>query len=267
MNQKRLFFAYNVSAPWPEKFPRGRLISTLQRHMTLSFLGTVDYEHLLSILENLPPCTSCIGSVGVFDQCLFLPNKQANVVAWHGKLIGDTAKIINFQKSLTLWSQLEGYSHDDIEREWLPHVTIARQPFDAAAWENVFKPLPFMLGDFCLYESLGNLNYAPIWKRSVTPPFEEIEHTADVAFNVYGQSLEQIYLHAMIAISFIFPPMLLYLEQNLKVNSLDDIIIFLNQFVYRADCSIGCPFKAVSFHGDLQILTNNILKWEMIIDV
>jgi hypothetical protein len=40
----------------------------------------------------------------------------------------------------------------------------------------------------------------------------------------------------------------------------------LNEAIARVDEQMGTPFKAVSFHGDIQE-EEGVLKWEMIVDV
>jgi len=37
--------------------------------------------------------------------------------------------------------------------------------------------------------------------------------------------------------------------------------------VAQADQEIGAPFKAVSFHGNIVKKNNQLLEWEMIVDV
>lgn len=97
-------------------------------------------------------------------------------------------------------------------------------------------------------------------------PFEEIEHTADIAFNVRGRDFTELYFNAVGALGFIFPPIIQFKNSSLSVMSIEDVIINLNVCVTLADSAIGAPFKAVSFH---HLLTekNGIYFWEMIIDV
>jgi RNA 2',3'-cyclic 3'-phosphodiesterase len=43
---KRLFFAFEVDAPWPEALPSGRILEPSCRHMTLAFLGNIPFAPL-----------------------------------------------------------------------------------------------------------------------------------------------------------------------------------------------------------------------------
>ena len=39
-DEKRLFFAAELTAAWPEHLPSGRILEEENRHMTLAFLGS-----------------------------------------------------------------------------------------------------------------------------------------------------------------------------------------------------------------------------------
>lgn len=260
---KRLFFGVEVHAPWPSEFPPGRLLDKTHRHLTLAFLGNIPYLPLLNLLENFPNPSGFLGSVAHFDSCLSLPERHPHVVAWHVHWDEDSP-IIEFQKILVNWLLSHHYSLDT--REWNPHVTLCRQPFDLPAWKKSFKPLPFYIGSIHLYESLGNSNYISLWKYPVKPPFEEIEHTADMAFIIRGTSLQQLYLHAFTSLAFKASEFLDFFKSPDSLNTLDDLIIALNAIIANVDGSVGCPMKAVSFHGDI-VVNDSLLEWEMIVDV
>jgi 2'-5' RNA ligase len=271
MEKKRLFFALKVVAPWPQTSLKGRILIEEQRHLTLAFLGEVDGQRILEALENIPPIPFSVGLTGAFNQCLFLPRRQPRVVAWHVDWQDDPSPLIVFQKELTNWLVEIGIPPRDVGREWLPHVTLCRQPFNSLEWKKSFSTMPMATGDLCLYESVGELRYLPLWTRSITPPFEEIEHTADMAFLIYGNTLQQILNHAQTVLAFKFPALMTEMSRDVNVQSLDDIVIYLNELICKSDSTIGCPFKAVSFHGDLEQVNlgfnSPIFKWEMIVDV
>lgn len=255
---KRLFFGYEILAPWPEKLPKGLLIDPIHRHLTLAFLGSIPYHPLQTILSEVPN-PSRVGYVGCFDACI----KLSHVMAWRMKMQDNALSA--YQKDLSKWLSEKGYILDKIE--WLPHVTLAREPFDLSEWKGDFHPLPFYTSSLHLYESVGNLRYNPIWSFPVYPPFEEIAHTADVAFIVRGYELQDFYLNAFTALCFMEPAIIGYIIPHNNFENLDDVIIALNQIVSEADQAIGCPFKAVSFHGEIIINPNLPSTWEMIVDV
>ena len=165
---------------------------------------------------------------------------------------------------LSDWLKAMGYPID--ERPFFPHITIARAPFDIKDWLAHFDPLPFFVKAIHLYQSLGNLHYQSIWESPLIPPFEEFEHTADIAFLVRGNTPQELHLNAQIALAFKFPPLVNFLSTILQ-DSLDEIIISLNEIVAKADMELGCPFKAISFHGKIIKDPYQILHWEMIVDV
>lgn len=263
--KKRLFFGLEISAPWPIKYPSGRLLDETHRHMTLAFLGNVDYRKLKAALPSLPQPSFRVGLVGQFDRCLLLPPRNPRVVASHIDWIDEADALIRFQKQLTQWLQKAEFQIDD-RRDFLPHVTLCRAPFAPKEWKKAFTILPCVTKDLHLYESLGNLKYESIWKYSFKSPFEEIEHTADIAFRIHGESMVQLHRHAQIALSFRFPQLLSYISKQAAIRSLEEIVVDLNRIVCKADAEIGCPFKAVSFHGNV-IQSDDILTWEMIVDV
>ncbi len=262
---KRLFFAIEVQAPWPAKLPLGRHLQEHQRHLTLAFLGNIPYAPLQALLPHLPQPPLKVGLTGYFDACLMLPPRHPNVVAWRAHWHEADNVLVHFQKEFSAWLTQQGYKLD--QREWLPHATLARRPFDPHAWKKTFEPLPFYTKALHLYESTGQLNYEPLWSYPFQEPFEEIEHTADMAFIVRGHSLEELYHNAFTALAFKDPALLAFFEAQLTLTSLDDVIIALNSLVGRADGVIGCPLKAISFHGEVAQLEDAILQWEMIVDV
>lgn len=264
--RKRLFFGWNVEAPWPPHFPEGRLLQEHVRHMTLAFLGQTDYNKLKNKLKEFPPPPFQVARVGQFTECLFLPFRHPNVVAWNIEWFDKKEPIHDFQKTLSLWLQTLDLLQPE-KREWLPHVTLCRQPFQSKKWQKSFSPLPFITQEIHLYESLGNLNYQSLWHYSFLSPFEELDHIADIAFIIQGHDLEELFHHAFIALAFKDPTLLsFYPTTPLQLETLDDLIICLNQLVSLADQEIGSPFKAISFHGEI-IKKNHILTWEMIVDV
>jgi len=260
----RLFFGLEIAAPWEEIEENGRIIKEESRHMTIAFLGDVDFSYFAPFLGTVPLPSFQLGLVGICDHLLFLPEKRSRVVAGHVTWLSKSDAFLEFYAEFLLW--LEGLKIKVDKREFLPHITFARRPFDKEKWEKGFQPLPLFTTAFVLYQSDGNLTYTPLWRFPFKHPFSEIEHTADIAFNILGARVEEIHLHAAVALAFKFPPMIQLLENHRYLQQLDDVIIDLNHLIHQADAKWGCPFKAVSFHGNI-IQREGLLTWEMIIDV
>ena len=172
----------------------------------------------------------------------------------------------DFQQELLKWLKDNNFSCQNGDREFLPHVTLCRQPFSPQEWHQKFTPLPLMTKNIHLYESLGHSRYQSCWTYPILAPFEEIDHTADIAFLIKGYSFRQLHQHAQIALAFKYPPLLSYLSPTLENVQIDDIIMDLNHSIGLADQEIGCPLKAVSFHDKLNKV-DNLFTWEMIVDV
>lgn len=266
MNEKtkRLFSGFSIAAPWPESYPKGRIIENDSRHLTLAFLGNVSYSKLKSALEQFPKPSFQIGPVGQTDALRFLPKSKPRVVAHHIHWLVDGASIDNYQRQVLDWLEALGFSVD--RRPFMPHVTLARAPFDKKDWEETFQQLPLMITGIHLYESLGNLHYKSLWKIPLHPAFEEFEHTADMAFHIYGKSFRELYIHATLALCFHFPRFLSYINLELPISNFNDLVAALNRLVSGCDQEIGCPIKAVSYHGTIKE-EKTLMHWEMIVDV
>jgi len=262
----RLFLALNIEAPWPDTYPKGRFLKVESRHLTLAFLGQVEKNLLLDYLKTVPPPPFNVGPVGVFQDVLFLPVRKPHVVAWKVQWIEQEVAIESWRKTLVSWLQDHHFPPFQHPGPFLPHVTIARQPFETKPWRQAFKPLPLITRELVLYESLGNLNYKPLWTKPLIPPFEVIPHTADLAFRIYGESLEALYLHAFIALSFECPLLFTLFDTTPTLHSLEDLIIALNALITIADQKFNIPFKALSFHGSI-CEQQGILSWDMIVDI
>lgn len=247
--------------------PLGRYLKESDRHFTLAFLGSVNAEKLSQTLSEFPRPPFLVGRAGYFTKPLFLPFRHPNVVAWDAAWLDRESPIITFQKQLSRWLIEKKFLPQQEElRDWLPHVTLCRKPFDQKKWSEAFQPLPFITGNIHLYESLGHSNYAKLWSYPLTPAFEEIEHTADIAFRIFGENIEELYRHAFTALAFKSPLFLPFFKPKDVLESVDDIVMGLNESIAYADQDHRCPFKAVSFHGDIQ-QNETILQWDMIVDV
>lgn len=230
------------------------------RHLTLLFLGEQEENKILSLMDSAPVYPLPLGVAGFFDECLLL----AHVVGCHCDLGEKEEPLRKFAEALEQYFENNGISLNHKNR-WLPHVTIAREPFDREAWKSHFSPLPFVSVSLDLFASIGNLHYQSLWQMRLTPPFEKLSHTADIAFIVRGTDFRELFHHARLALAFEFPKMVNY-QAETRLDSLVDVIRALNQLVTQADFDIGCPFKAVSYHGEAQ-KKEAYLEWEMIVDV
>jgi 2'-5' RNA ligase len=262
----RLFFALEIHAPWPQKLSSGRVLAENDRHLTLAFLGDVELLKLQNALIDFPNLKSKLGIVGQFDQCLFLPFSHPRVVAWHIKWQEPTNPLLTFQKKIVEWLEKKGFSLPK-NQDFLAHVTCARAPFDKNEWKEAFSPLPCFAGNIHLFESLGDSKYKSLWHKPLLSPFEEMDHIADIAYLIRGQNLSQLYTHAFTALCFSYPSLLTYYLEKKTFEEIEDVVIALNEIVSLADQQIGCPFKAVSFHGRVKSVEKDLLEWEMIVDV
>ncbi len=253
---KRLFLGVHVVGSWPPSFPPGNLIEEEMRHITLAFFGVTSFSRLSSLLPSMPRPPFPMGLGGIGDRIEFF----SHVVAAHVTWLEEADLFTEYYTLVQAWLKSHGYPTDT--RPYAPHITLARQPFSFHEWKQFPMPIPFYATGIHLYESLGHSHYKPLWEIPLPPPFEEIEHTADIAFLVRGTTPRQLLLHGYLALAFNFPPLLTEKLSEEPLDSLDDVIIALNDVIGRADQTLGVPFKAVSFHGD-----HRDNQWIMIVDV
>jgi 2'-5' RNA ligase len=264
IEDKRLFFGFAINTPWPDSLPEGRRLLEIDRHVTVAFLAHANLSKLIEAARHVPKIPFALGLGGIFDRPLFLPKRAPRVAAWHIRWLEKEELFLRFQKELIVWLKELRLEPREQNGEFLSHVTLAREPFHVKEWKETFQKLPLFLGDLHLWESLGSSRYRSHWSYPILSPFEEKEHTADIAFTIRGMSLQEMFLHAQLALSFHFPPLIDFISFR-EVENLDAMIGSLNQMICALDQEIGSPFKAVSYHGKLE--GEGILQWEMIVDV
>ena len=193
---KRVFFAFKVKAPWPKSFPSGRLLAENDRHLTIAFLGNIDDTNLIHSISSFPKPPFRVGLTGWFDKLKFLPPRRANVACWHARFFDNSYDLAGYQIEIAEWLKMHQYKFKVHKGPFLPHVTLCRRPFSFTEWRNAFKPLT----DLNLYESIGGLNYKPIWKLPIIPPFER--NSKEASYVIYGESHKQLYANAYAAKAF-----------------------------------------------------------------
>jgi RNA 2',3'-cyclic 3'-phosphodiesterase len=257
MEKKRLFFGFAVGAHLGP-LPKGRLLLEEDRHATVAFLGSQDFEAVKKALEHLPLPPWKIGLAAIGTGTLFLPPRNPRCVSLEFALQESLEPFLAYQKELV--SYLAGFINE--KRPFLPHITLCRSPFYRREWKNHFKNVPLSINSLHLYESLGGSRYQKVWTHLILPPFEEICHTADIAFKVRGSNLQTLALHAFFALASIAPSLLKYEFKTEDLQNLEDVVAALNQKIAALDIEEGSPLKAVSYHGEF-----NNGEWEMIVDV
>ncbi len=258
----RLFVGAKVCALWPKFELQGHYLPEDTRHATLAFLGKADANKLVEELSLLPALSFSVGLGGTFDRALLLPEQDARVVCWH--VAWQNQELTQFQSQLSHYLETKGYALDS--RPWLSHVSVCRSPVHPQQWVDAFYPLACFVDSIHLYESLGHGQYRSLWSRAFHLPFQEIEHTADLAFHIFGENLDRIYENAFLALAFQEPQLCMHWTPHKAIGSLDDVVILLNDAICRLDQTTGSPFKAVSFHGQVELFQCGF-KWEMIVDI
>lgn len=227
------FVGYGIEAPWPENVPSGQIVPPLSRHLTTLFFGKEKPQR--EVLTK-PPFVLSPG--GVIDGLLFL------------------SKVVAYSPS---------FFEPGITSVKLPHITVSRTTGQEELWEKQFYPIPFYLKDLNLYHTVGHLQYEKVETYPFIPPFEEIEHTADIAFMVRGRHVGELYRNGALALAFRVPTLSKWIFAELP-KSLEEVVTALNRLLYLLDVEEGSPLKAVSHAGFVEP-KGDFLEWEMIVDV
>lgn len=265
MEDKRIFFALDLTSKWDETEPPGRYIDKKLRHITLLFIGNISEEKLASLIQNIPSPSFNIAPSGILDKVLALPYNHPNVIAYRAHFLHDLEEIKIYKNVLSSYLESLGIFLEK-GRSFLPHVTLCRKPFEINPWKKNFQKLPFYIPRIVLYESLENSKYRPLWFQEFILPFSEIEHTADIAFHIRGKDFYELYVNGFLALCFKSSQISRYFLENENIQNIDDVIISLNKIISNEDTEIGSLFKAVSFQSNVSNL-EKYLQWEMIVDV
>ncbi|NGX34607.1 MAG: RNA 2',3'-cyclic phosphodiesterase [Candidatus Anoxychlamydiales bacterium] len=264
---KRVFFGFEVFSNWLQTPDEKKVISENNRHITLLFLGENKILDIEFFLNNIPLLDLKTAPVGFFDEILFLPKNHPRLIAYKANFMDKEKRIQKFQKNIFDFFKNKNFEIKQNKDNFLPHITVCRNEFNIDEWKKSFEPFAFYVKSFNLFESLGNSEYKNLWKKEFIKPFEEIPHTADIAFEIKGETFLDLLHSAFIALSFKENKFLKYYKELKNVISIDDVIINLNELVTKAEIDgIHMPFKAISFHSDIK-REDNILSWEMIVDV
>jgi 2'-5' RNA ligase len=251
---KRLFFGLEPFLPALE-LPSGRLLQEKDRHLTLVFLGNKEESQLIEYLEKHFRNPLTFSPLARCDEIIFL----SSVAALKVDFLTQQPALEALKNSLT-----QAFFIED-NRRWLPHITLCKEPMDQRAWKELNFDIPCVFKAFHLYESLGHSTYKSLWSSPIPSIFQEITHTADYAFKIYGYSFMDLFVHAAFAICITFP-MIFTLPQPRECSRLDDVIDHLNAWISQVDIIKGSPIKAVSYHAHLNNF-NGVFVWEMILDV
>lgn len=216
--------------------------------MTLVFLGNEEIHDFIEPDWTLPP-------LGILERWIFLPEETPRVVAGVPIFLEGEDELLAYQKKLA----------GHLKEPFTPHVSVSRGPFDRQAWEKFPCQIPFFVSGVALYKSLGYSKYEILFEKKSLAPFEEIEHTADIAYKIRGENFTQLALHATLALACKYPAFTKYLKKVPQMHSVSEIVKLLNQWIAEIDISEGINLKAVSYHAAMS--DNKILEWTMVVDV
>ncbi len=240
----RFFFGFSIQAPWAQKEPQGRAVPIPFRHMTTDFLGNRDRKEIELLIPQISFPSFFL--TGILKELIFLPFDSPRTVS-------TTCQFFTGEKNL----------YEFVKKEFLPHTTLCRSPFDKKGWVTSFKPLPFFSQQFALFETVGSLQYEIKHSWPLLIPFSPIDHPAGLCFKIQAFSYEELYYHAAIALSFSFPTAVSFI-QLATPQDFDSVLDELNKLIARLDSEHGSPFKSVSVHGEA-FFNGPILTWEMIV--
>jgi 2'-5' RNA ligase len=194
---KNLFLAFEIKGQWPASFPKARLIPDAYRHLTLAFIGPYDNSSVMNVVPTIPRFKDTISPSGRLDNLIFLPPGIERIAVLIPQFF-DMPAVMNYQKEVS--GDLLRKLGLQEKRSFLPHVSIARAPFDHKEWKEISWNIPFYVSSLSLYQTVASLRYDILWKQPYTPPFDEIDHTADLAYTIRGRNLSELFSHALLCL-------------------------------------------------------------------
>ncbi|GAA0351552.1 RNA 2',3'-cyclic phosphodiesterase [Alkalibacterium iburiense] len=148
---------------------KGRLTDKSNFHLTLRFIGEVNLKEYHSlkkavdtVMKTHYPFSLHLDSLGSF-------NKRNRHIIWAG-VRGEMNKLYNLYYGLEEALLEEGFPKE--EREYTPHITLARQvqliePINELNQKVSMKSLEFSVKDIAVMESInrnGQLVYRPVYR-------------------------------------------------------------------------------------------------------
>ncbi len=256
-DEKRLFFGFEVHAPWPDSLPEAKTLKAKHRYMTLLYLGDTSYKKIRGLIPKMPNPSFQVGPLGISDASLCLPKRHPDVITWHVEPFGSDP-VAHYQDEVTDFFIKNGYEIE--EKKQIKHITLGRSATLKKVAKKTFRPLPLYFSNFHLYESLKGGHYDPIWTLDLLPPFEEVDKGY---FTLYGESFQQIFLNAQIALAFKFPDLVPFLDPFYKVRNLHDGGIRLTTIINTAYREAKVPIESAFFPDDGK-KEKRILTWDLI---
>lgn len=259
--QKRLFIGFSIDCPWPQMMPAGRVLKEEHRHITLVFMGQAPFEKTIEVLNDLP-IPFKIGLAGQFNRCLLLPPQQPQVLAWNVDWFENGKDLLGFWRDLK--DLLKAHNLPLVDHKgFLPHVTMARAPFIVKDWEKSFTPLPFIVKKLHLYESVASIHYEPLLTFTLKSPIEQLTKNSVM---LRGKDLEQLYVNAQVALSFIHLGFLPFISNEMPSDNLLEIKFDIERKIDSAQDVIKGAFKTVVFPDGYTLEEDDTLSWIMHIE-
>lgn len=157
-------------------YPEGKWVRKEHFHITLAFFPALPADHVESIrgiLEDLgalfPPYRVLLGEVGTF------PSWQRARVLWIGFNEDGKRKTKSLVEAILPKLQAIGIPLEK-EREFIPHVTLARFRMPVRLNRIAFSewsPFPVIIGEIALFESILKPS-GPVYQKLVCVPLKGV---------------------------------------------------------------------------------------------
>lgn len=256
---KRLLFGFEALAPWPDVLPDEKTLKARKRHLTLLFFGNTSYKKMYQHIRYMPKPFFRLGPVAVADSFLSLPHRSSNVLTWHVESFGENL-IDEYQRVIFDYFEEKGYPLEG--KKFIKHITLGKNGSIIQEIKKNFHPLPLCFLNLHLYEKHQDEHYEPIWTYDLLPPFEEVE---EGHFFIHGESFQQLFLNAQIALAFKCPEFVPFLDQTYQVRNLQDGGVRLTTLINQAYRAVKLPIKKAIF-PDGGYERNGLATWDLFVE-
>ena len=251
-----LFFGFEVQTPFVETLLKDQMGKMQISPLPFLFFQESVCQKVDDLVCKMPEPSFRVGPIALAEAAPSISNHILGNVQLCMKRFG--ADLIGpYQKLLRHYFIQEGCQMN--KKNYTKQIFWKGPSLFSQKIEDIFHPFPFYFLNFHLYKRCEKRRYVRIWTHDFLPPFKEVESGN---FILYGESFQQIFLNAQIALSFKFPAFTAFIDDKYRVRNLHDGGVRLMTLIYKVCDAIKIPIRKAIFpdHGKQE---KGLLKWDL----